>query len=113
MSCTQHRELRRGDTHRQKRGGAAEEGLLPGGVHQRVLLALLDGGARESDVAGKFFRGQRLARQRGLVDLVRSRGQGTQSDGLLLLASSVCKHAFEDCKLTLLPIDTGNMYIMQ
>lgn len=80
MSCMQHRELHRGDTHRQQRGSAAEEGLLPGGVHQCVLLALLDCGARERDVAGKLLRGQRLARQRGLVDLVRSRGQGSWSD---------------------------------
>ena len=74
----------RGDAHRQQRGGAAEECLLPGGVHQRVLLALLDGGARECDVAGKLLRGQRLARQSGLVDLLRSRGQDRRSDRIPL-----------------------------
>jgi hypothetical protein len=76
----------RKDAHRQQRGGASEEGLLPGGVHQRVLLALLDGGARERDVAGKLLRGQRLARQRGLVDLLRSRtgGRTERSDKIPL-----------------------------
>ena len=30
---------------RDERGGAAEEGVLSGGVHERLLLALLHGGA--------------------------------------------------------------------
>ena len=50
-------------------GCAAEEGVLAGRVHQRLLLALLHGGARKGDVPRVLLGRQRLARQRGLVDL--------------------------------------------
>ena len=54
-----------------ERGGAAEEGVDARRVHDRLALALLDGRARKRDVASELLRRQRLARQRGLVDLHR------------------------------------------
>ena len=57
-------------THRNEGRGAAEKGLRASGVDKRVLLALLDGGSREGDVAGKLLGGEGLASQRRLVDLL-------------------------------------------
>lgn len=41
---------------RDERSGAAKEGVLSSGVHEALLLTLLDGGAREGNIAAELLR---------------------------------------------------------
>ncbi len=64
-----------------ERGGAAKEGVLPGSVHERLLLSLLDGGTREGNVAAVLLGRQRLAGQGSLVNLRTSKTSSLSGSG--------------------------------
>ena len=62
---------------------AAEEGVGPSGVHNGMLLALLDAGAGEADIAGELLDREGLAGEGCLVNLQAGRGprQSTKQGG--------------------------------
>ncbi len=66
-------------------GRAPEERVGAGRVHHGVALALLDRAAAERDVAAELLGRQRLAGQRGLVDLRAAGGDPRQANDTLLL----------------------------